>query len=153
MFFRCALPRERHDRPVGRRSPNPPRFHGLILKRVDFLASDCNRLVLLGREFPFRLLWRAFALLLVILPAVARSQGQEEKAVRTVFTDADIRVDGLLDEPGDSGEMAEPLLSGSGVAGSVSPPEVQSKFAELVKLSVAANKLPLVLDANSFEGA
>ena len=47
---------------------------------------------------------------------------------------------------GDLGEMAERLLAAHPVAGSLSPAAVQSKFAELVKISGAASKLPTLLD-------
>src|SRR6058998_769821 len=47
---------------------------------------------------------------------------------------------------GDLGEMAERLLANHAAEGSMSPSEVQTKFAELVKISGAANKLPTILE-------
>src|SRR2546422_376886 len=46
---------------------------------------------------------------------------------------------------GDLGELAEKLLAGA-QGGTLSPAAVQSRLADLVKLSGASNKLPLVLD-------
>ncbi|HYR84097.1 MAG TPA: ATP-dependent DNA ligase [Terriglobia bacterium] len=46
---------------------------------------------------------------------------------------------------GDLGELAEKLLAGA-QGGTLNPAAVQSRLADLVKLSGAANKLPLVLD-------
>src|SRR5690348_10246174 len=45
---------------------------------------------------------------------------------------------------GDLGELAERLLHGAGE--NPSPAAIQSKFSELVKISGAANKMPVVLD-------
>jgi DNA ligase-1 len=47
---------------------------------------------------------------------------------------------------GDLGEMAERLLVNHQAEGSLSPSQVQSKFADLVKLSGASNKLSTVLE-------
>lgn len=49
-------------------------------------------------------------------------------------------------ERGDLGESAERLLAGRPGEGSLSPAQVQTKFAALVELSGAANKLPVILD-------
>jgi len=51
---------------------------------------------------------------------------------------------------GDLGEMAERLLVSHEPEGALSPSEVQAKFAELVKISGAANKLPTLLDLFRF---
>src|SRR5262245_16844096 len=47
---------------------------------------------------------------------------------------------------GDLGEMAERLLVLHPAEGSLSAAEVQTKFADLVKISGALNKLPILLD-------
>src|SRR5262249_36389038 len=50
----------------------------------------------------------------------------------------------------DLGEMAERRLSAHTREGTLSPSEVQTKFAELVKISGASNKLPTLLDLFRF---
>jgi DNA ligase 1 len=51
---------------------------------------------------------------------------------------------------GDLGEMAERLLTSHEPEGTLTPSEVQAKFAELVKISGAANKLPTLLNLFRF---
>ena len=51
---------------------------------------------------------------------------------------------------GDLGEMAERLLTSHAPEGALTPSEVQAKFAELVNISGAANKLPTLLDLFRF---
>jgi DNA ligase 1 len=63
-------------------------------------------------------------------------------------SDADIHQTYL--SRGDLGEMAERLLASHAPEGTLSPSEVQAKFAELVKISGAANKLPTLLDLFRF---
>jgi DNA ligase-1 len=67
--------------------------------------------------------------------AVQQISGATDEAIHDVYL-----------ERGDLGESAERLLAGRPAEGFLSPAQVQEKFAELVKLSGAANKLPLILD-------
>jgi DNA ligase-1 len=51
---------------------------------------------------------------------------------------------------GDLGEMAERLLSTHAPEGTLSPAQMQTKFSELVKVSGASNKLPILLELFRF---
>ncbi len=69
-----------------------------------------------------------------LVNAVQQISGASDEDIHQIYLDR-----------GDLGEMAERLLAGKAADGSVSPSEVQSKFAELVKIAGAASKLPAVL--------
>jgi DNA ligase-1 len=115
------------------------------LKKIGFLADylrglDENDLraaavFFTGRPFPLtdartmNVGWAA------LINAVQQISGASDEAIHDVYL-----------ERGDLGESAERLLAGRPAEGSMTPAQVQTKFAELVKLSGAANKLPLVLD-------
>jgi DNA ligase-1 len=67
-------------------------------------------------------------------------------AVQQVSGASDEDIHQVYLECGDLGEMAERLLKSGSTAKLTSPAEVQCKFAELVKISGAAAKLPMLLD-------
>src|SRR5439155_12652540 len=69
-----------------------------------------------------------------LVNAVQQISGASDEDIHQIYLDR-----------GDLGEMAERLLAGKAADGSVSPSEVQSKFAELVKIAGAASKLSAVL--------
>jgi DNA ligase-1 len=70
-------------------------------------------------------------------------------AVQEISAASDEDIHQIYLDRGDLGEMAERLLpspSGRGQGEGPAPAVIQSKFADLVKLSGASNKMPLVLD-------
>ena len=67
-------------------------------------------------------------------------------AVREISGASDEDIHEIYLDRGDLGEMAERLLAKHAVDASMSPAEVQAKFAKLVKISGAANKLPTLLE-------
>jgi ATP-dependent DNA ligase len=119
------------------------------LKKIGFLADYLRTLndgdlraasvFFTGRPFPLtdaRTLnvgWSA------LINAVQQISGASDEAVHQVYLDR-----------GDLGEMAERLLTAHAAEGSLSPADVQNKFAELVTISGAANKLPQLLDLFRF---
>jgi ATP-dependent DNA ligase len=119
------------------------------LKKIGFLADYLRTLndgdlraasvFFTGRPFPLtdaRTLnvgWSA------LINAVQQISGASDEAVHQVYLDR-----------GDLGEMAERLLAAHAAEGSVSPADVQNKFAELVTISGTANKLPQLLDLFRF---
>ena len=70
-----------------------------------------------------------------LMNAVQQISGASDEDIHQIYLDR-----------GDLGEMAERLLSPHAVEASFSPAQVQCTFAEWVKISGAANKLPAVLD-------
>jgi DNA ligase-1 len=68
-----------------------------------------------------------------LVNAVQNLSGASDEDIHQIYLDR-----------GDLGEMAERLLQGSGEG--FSPATIQSKFAGLVKISGASNKMPAVLD-------
>jgi len=69
------------------------------------------------------------------------------EAVQQISNATDEDIHNVYLERGDLGEMAERLLANSPrPAGTISPAEVQATFAELVTISGAANKMPVLLD-------
>src|SRR5262245_39129307 len=75
-------------------------------------------------------------------------------AVQQISAASDEDIHQIYLARGDLGEMAERLLSSkpfsSAAEGGLSPAQVQAKFAELVKISGAAGKLPVLLDLFRF---
>src|SRR6267142_2534428 len=114
------------------------------LKKIAFLAEYLGALneadlraaavFFTGRPFPLtdaRTLnvgWSA------LINAVQQISGASDDVIHQVYL-----------AHGDLGELAEKLLGGA-QTGNLSPAAVQSRLADLVKLSGASNKLPLVLD-------
>src|SRR3989442_3924259 len=74
-----------------------------------------------------------------LINAVQQISGVSDEDIHQVYLDR-----------GDLGEMAERLMNAHAAEGSLSPAEVQHKFAELVKISGAANKLSTLLDLFRF---
>ena len=70
-----------------------------------------------------------------LMNAVQQISGASDEDIHQVYL-----------ERGDLGEMAERLLGRHQAEGSLSPAQVQSKFAELVRISGAASKLTPLLD-------
>src|SRR5207253_8337267 len=73
-----------------------------------------------------------------LVNAVQELSGASDEDIHQIYLDR-----------GDLGEMAERLLpssSGTEQGGDPSPAAIHSKFADLVKLSGASNKMPAVLD-------
>src|SRR6476620_10993820 len=79
-----------------------------------------------------------------LVTAVQQLSGASDEALHKAYSDR-----------GDLGEAAENLLAGASPFGrgwvegpgeGLSPDAIQTKLAELVKLSGASNKLPLILD-------
>src|SRR5262245_46614542 len=75
-------------------------------------------------------------------------------AVQQISSASDEHIHQVYLARGDLGEMAERLLStrtsSPGPEASLSPAQVQAKFAELVKISGATGKLPTLLDLFRF---
>src|SRR3954447_1002357 len=67
-------------------------------------------------------------------------------AVQQISGASDEQIHDIYLARGDLGEMSERLLAGHLEEGSLSPAQVQAKFADLVKISGASNKLPVLLD-------
>ena len=67
-------------------------------------------------------------------------------AVQQISGASDEQIHDIYLARGDLGEMSERLLAGHREEGSLSPSQVQAKFADLVKISGASNKLPVLLD-------
>jgi DNA ligase 1 len=67
-------------------------------------------------------------------------------AVQQISSVSDAEIHQAYLDRGDLGEMAERLLTSHQAEGSLSPAEVAVKFAELVKISGASNKLPTLLE-------
>src|SRR5437660_10995077 len=65
-------------------------------------------------------------------------------AVQQISGATDDQIHDIYLARGDLGEMAERLLSEHKSEGHLSPSQVESRFAELVKLSGAASKLPVL---------
>jgi DNA ligase 1 len=70
-----------------------------------------------------------------LMNAVQEVSGASDDDIHQVYLDR-----------GDLGEMAERLLAGREAEGSLSPARVQAKFADLVRISGAAAKLPPLLE-------
>lgn len=70
-----------------------------------------------------------------LIAAVQQISGASDEVIHQVYLDR-----------GDLGETAERLLGERQPEGSLSPAQVTAKFAELVKVSGATNKMPIVLD-------
>jgi DNA ligase-1 len=115
------------------------------LKKIGFLADYLRALTeddlraacvfFTGRPFPLtdaRTLNVGWSALMTTVQQISAASDEETHQVYL--------------ERGDMGEMAERLLTGHQAEGSLSPSEVQSSFAELVKISGAANKQPVLLD-------
>jgi DNA ligase-1 len=71
-------------------------------------------------------------------------------AVQQISGASDADVHQVYLARGDLGEMAERLLTAHAPEGSLSPAEVYSRFADLVKISGAAGKLPPLLELFRF---
>src|SRR6516165_1143502 len=115
------------------------------LKKIGFLAEYLRDLdeedlraaavFFTGRPFPLtdaRTLnvgWSA------LMNAVQQISGASDEQIHDVYL-----------ARGDLGEMAERLLAGHHAEGALSPSQVQSRFAELVTISGASNKLPALLE-------
>jgi DNA ligase-1 len=67
-------------------------------------------------------------------------------AVQQISGASDGQVHDIYLARGDLGEMAERLLADHRAEGSLSPSRIQMKFADLVALSGATNKMPVLLD-------
>ncbi|HLH30106.1 MAG TPA: ATP-dependent DNA ligase [Terriglobia bacterium] len=115
------------------------------LKKIGFLAEYFRGLAepdlraaavfFTGRPFPLtdaRTLnvgWSA------LMNAVQQISGASDEQIHEIYL-----------ARGDLGEMAERLLANHNAEGSLSPAHVESKFAELVQISGASNKMPPLLD-------
>jgi DNA ligase-1 len=67
-------------------------------------------------------------------------------AVQQISGASDEQVHDIYLARGDLGEMAERLLANHHAEGSLTPSQIQMKFADLFALSGATNKLPVLLD-------
>jgi DNA ligase-1 len=115
------------------------------LKKINFLAAYLQTLdesdlraaavFFTGRPFPLIDSRTMNVGGSALVTAVQQLSGASDAAIHDAYL-----------QRGDLGEAAEILLAPELPGEGLSPAEIQSRFSDLVKLSGAANKLPLVLD-------